>query len=111
MLDAAKKNPGICRIFGSHNLSAVLFLGRLLMGLFCNESSMFWCSEHKIDSSISVHSAQNPWEIPAMGQNRPAEEGDGTGLGLVSVMITLLIPNNFPSVSVSVTFGDRYWQR
>ena len=33
--------------------------------------------------------AQNPWQIPAMTPNRPAEEGDGTGWGLVLVTVTV----------------------
>ena len=36
---------------GSHDLSAVWLLRRLLMGFFCNESS------------ILVQCAQDPWEI------------------------------------------------
>ena len=40
-----------------------------------------------------------------MEPNRPVEEGDGTGWGLVLAMVTLLTPNNFRLVSVSVTFG------
>ena len=48
-----------------------------------------------------------------MRPNRPAEEGDGTGWGLVSATVTLSIPKQFPigigigsfwgSVSVTVT--------
>ena len=86
------------------------FLGRLLMGLFCNESSILGalCTKSLGNSSSLVHCAQNPWEIPAMRLNRPAEEGDGTGWGLISVTVTSLIPKQFRSVSVSVTSGDLY---
>ena len=92
------------------------------MALFCNESS------------ILVQCAQNPWtlqgfrcifqyfrcimrkipgNIPGMRPNRLAEEGDGTGWGLISATVTLFIPKQFPigigvgnfwgSVSVTVT--------
>ena len=80
------------------------------MGRFCNESSILGalCTTSLKKSSSLVHCAQNPWEIPAMRPNRPAEEGDGTGWGLISVTVTLLIPKQFP-IGIGIgNFGDRY---
>ena len=51
---------------------------------------------------------RNPWEIPGMRPNRLAEEGDGTGWGLISATVTLLIPKQFP-IGIGIgNFGDRY---
>ena len=74
---------------------------------------VFWgvcalCAKSLGNSSSLVHCAQNPWEIPAMRPNRPAEEGDGTGWGLISVTVTLLIPKKIP-IGIGISnFGDRY---
>ena len=45
--------------------------------------------------------------IPAMRPNRPTEEGDGTGWGLVSATATLLIPEQFPiNIGIGNSWGS-----